>query len=154
MCDPITLAVTMAGVQAVGSIQQGRQANKAAGQQAAQYEQQAEWERDNAEGEAARIRRAGSVQRGQTLGALAASGVKIGEGSALDVERQVMEDYARDEYLALLTGDRTARNLRASAGQTRRAGRDARNAGYVTAGTSLLSAATMQKPTGWRFGRG
>lgn len=153
MCDPVTLAITAATVQTVSGLEQGRKAKNAANQQAEQFDQQAAFERDNAEGEAARIRRAGMVQRGQTLGALAAAGVKIGDGSALDIERQVMEDYSRDEYMALLTGERNARSLSASAGQARQAGKDARRASYVNAATSLLSAgSSVMGASGWRTG--
>lgn len=138
MCDPVTM--TLATVQAVGAVQQGRAAKSQAYGEARQMDYQAAVERDNAAAEAAVIRRMGERARGETLAGAAASGIKIGEGSALDAERQVMEDAATDEYLALLTGDRNARSLEASASQRRAAGRAARNAGYMQGFTSLLSA--------------
>lgn len=137
MCDPVTM--TFAAVQAAGSISQGIGAKRAANSQAAQYELQAATERDNAQAEADKIRRDGEVARGQTLSALAASGVTVGQGSALDAERQVVDSYTSDEYMAILTGDRRARGLQDTARQTRRAGRDAMRAGFINAGTSLLA---------------
>lgn len=138
MCDPVTM--TLATVQAVGSISQGRAAKNQAYGEARQMDYQAAVERDNAAAEAAVIRRMGERARGETLAGIAASGIKIGEGSALDAERQVMEDAAVDEYMALLTGERNARSLEMSAKQRRAAGRAARNAGYISGFTSLLSA--------------
>jgi hypothetical protein len=149
MCDPVTMA--MAGMQVAGQLQQGQAADQAARGQAEEYERQAGIEREMAERDAASTRRAGAVGRGRTLGALAVSGVKIGEGSALDVERQVMEDYSRDEYIQILNGNIRGRALEFEAGQTRRAGRDARRASYMQAGTSLLSAGySGARAGGWR----
>jgi hypothetical protein len=130
----------MASFQAAGSIQQGNSARAAAGQQAGWDEYQAKVSRAEAEAQATRIRRAGRVARGETLAAVVASGVKIGEGSALDAERQVMTDYETDAALAILSGDRAATSSMAQAASRRAAGRDAQRAGYINAGTSLLSA--------------
>ena len=140
MCDPLTMIVASAGVQAVGSVAQGRAAKSQAYGEARQMEYQAAVERDNAAAEAGMIRRMGERARGETLAGVVASGLKIGEGSALDAERQVMEDTEIDAQLALLTGDRTARSLKASASQRRAAGRAASRAGYMQGVTSLLSA--------------
>lgn len=138
MCDPVTM--TFAAVQAAGSISQGIGARRAADSQAAQYELQAATERDNAQAEAENIRREGSAARGGTLAALAGSGVTVGQGSALEAERKVVDDYLHDEYMAILTGDRRAGAMQETARQTRKAGRDAMRAGFINAGTSLLSA--------------
>jgi hypothetical protein len=149
MCDPVTIA--FAGVQAFGTISQGRTAKYNADTEAEALEAQAAMARDDAQGQAARIRRDGAQARGQALGAIAASGVKVGEGSTLDAERQVMTDYTQDEYLAILTGERQARGLNTEASNRRRAGRDAMRSSYFSAGTSLLSAgANGMRAGGWR----
>lgn len=150
MCDPVTL--TLAAVSAAGSISQGNAASRQANQQADVQQYQAAVERDNAEAEAVRIRRAGEAARGQTVSAIAASGVQIGQGSALDAERQVMTDYSTDEYIAILTGERRGRAFEQQADQTRAAGRDAKRAGYFNAATSLLSAgaAGARASGGWK----
>jgi hypothetical protein len=101
-------------------------------------------EESNARLDAAAIRRAGERQHGSTLAAIAASGVKVGEGSALDAERQVREDVARDEYITILTGKRRADALR-------RGGADAARAGNVGAYGSLLQfGAGYARSSGWR----
>lgn len=138
MCDPVTM--TMAAMTAVGKVQQGRAAKKQADAQSAMDENQARMARADAEAEASRIRRAGREARGSTVAAIAASGAKIGEWSALEFERQVMTDYETDAAIALLTGDRQGDALETQAKLTRAAGRDARNAAYLSAATSLLSA--------------
>ena len=149
MCDPVTL--TFAAVSAYGTVQQGRNAKFNADTDAEALEAQAALARDDAQGQASRIRREGAQARGQTLGAIAASGVKVGEGSTLDAERQVMTDYTQDEYMAILTGERQARGMQTEARNRRRAGRDAQRASYIQAGTSLLAAgAAGMKAGGWR----
>lgn len=152
MCDPVT-ALTVAGttMQVSGQLQQGRAAQRQANEDAARMEYQALVEQDSALAQAQQIRRQGESSRGQTLAAVAASGVKIGQGSALDAERQVMTDAETDAYLAILNGDRAARGLRSDAAATRRAGRDARNASQIGAVTSLLSAGAQgMRASGWR----
>jgi hypothetical protein len=148
MCDPLTITMASAGVQAVGAVSQGRAAKSQAYGEAGQLDYQAALERDNAVAEAALIRRAGDRARGETLAGIAGAGIKIGEGSALDAERQVMEDAEVDAQLALLTGDRSARSLEASAKQRRAAGRAASRAGYMQGFTSLLSAGSRGYFTG------
>jgi hypothetical protein len=138
MCDPVTVA--FASMQAVGSMQQGNAAKKQANAQAQQDEYQAAIARDAAAMDARNIRRAGRFQRGETLASIAASGVKIGEGSALDAERYVMETSETDAAIAILGGERQGQAFEQQAAQTRAQGRSAQRAGWLNAGTSLLSA--------------
>lgn len=139
MCNPAAFAIVGAGMQASSQITAGITAKGNANLQAADLEYQAAVERDNAQQEAEAIRRAGRKARGETITAVAASGVRIGEGSAADAEREVMQDAMTDERLALLRGDQAGRQLVARAQMTRRSGRDAMRAAWLNAGTSLLS---------------
>jgi hypothetical protein len=149
MCDPVT--ATMAALNVGGQLMQGRAARKQANAAAAEDDYQALLAADSAAVEARNIRRAGEQQRGQVLAGQAASGVVIGEGSALAVERQLIEDAARDEYLTILTGQRQASALQRDAGLKRRAGRDAMRSNVIGAGTSLLSTGySYAKAAGWR----
>lgn len=152
MCDPVTaLAVAGTGLQVVGQVKQGRAAQRQADQDAARMEYQAAIEQDNAIATSEQIRRQGVRDRGQTVAAIGASGVKIGDGSALDAEREVMTDAETDAYLAILNGDRAARGLRSDAAATRRAGREARRASQIGAFSSLLSAGSQGlRASGWR----
>lgn len=152
MCDPVTLIAGAAtGLNVYGQVQQGKAADRQARGAAAESEHQAALALDDAQAEAANIRRAGARQRGETLAGIAASGVKIGEGSALDAEREVLEGAARDEYMTILTGDRQASAYRRQASNQRAAGRDARRAANIGAFSSLLSAGgSFAKASGWR----
>lgn len=151
MCDPMTMfAAAGAGLQVAGQVSQGRAAQRQANAAATEDEYQAAVERSNALAEAATIRRAGARQRGETLAGIASSGVKIGEGSALDAERQVMEDVERDAYMTILTGERRGSAFEREAANKRRAGRDARRAANIGAFSSLLSAgANYARASGW-----
>ena len=150
MCNPVALLATSAVVGAYGQVKQGQAAQRNANEEAAQLDYQARVEQDNALHDAQTLRRQGEVSRGQTLAATVASGVKVGQGSALDAERQVMQDSETDAMMAMLNGDRTASALRDRASRTRRAGRDARMAGNIGAFTSLLSAGSQ----GYKFSGG
>jgi hypothetical protein len=160
MCNPALFVMASAAMQVGSSISQGITAKGNANLQAADMEYQAAVERDNAQQQAAAIRRQGQRDRGSTVAAVAASGVKIGDGSAADAELQVMQDANTDERLAILRGDQTSRQLNARAKITRRAGRDAQRASYINAATSLMSAAgsysqasgTTFKAAGWDAG--
>lgn len=140
MCDPITMLAASTTVAIGGQLAQGRAAQRAANEQAAQFEYQALVDQDNARAEAALIRRQGRAARGQTVVAAAAAGVKIGEGSAGDAERQVMQDAETDAATAILNGDRAARGAAFQAGQARQSGRDARRASSYAALSTLMSA--------------
>lgn len=139
MCNPLAFLITSAGMNAGSQIAGGITAKGNANLQAADMEYQAAVERDNAQQQATAIRRQGERDRGTTVTNIAASGVKIGDGSAADAERQVLQDAMTDERLAILRGDQTDRQLKARAAITRRAGRDALRAGYMGAATSLMS---------------
>lgn len=153
MCDPVT-AIMAAGttLQVAGQLSQGRAAQRAANQQAGVYEYEALVEQDNALAAAQQIRRQGVADRGRLVAAVGASGVKIGQGSALDAERQVMQDYETDASMAILTGKRNADSLRTNAELTRQAGRDARRASNISAFSTLLqSGASGMRMAGTNF---
>lgn len=141
MCDPVsmTLMAVGTGVQIAGQLQQGKAQQRAANEQAAQYEYQALVAEDNAQADAQLIRRQGRASRGQTVAAVGGSGIKIGEGSALDAERQVMQDAETDAALAIMNGGREARGNLQAASSARRAGRDARRASKIAAFGSLMA---------------
>ena len=160
MCNPAAFMIVGAGMQASSAISSGITAKGNANLQAGDLEYQAAVERDNAQAAAEYYRREGQRTRGSTVAAVAASGVVVGDGSAGDAERQVVQDSMTDERLALLRGDQTARQLQARATITRRAGRDALRAGYLNAATSLMSSygsysrasGTSFNPAGWDAG--
>lgn len=149
MCDPVTMVMGM--VQAGGQVMQGKVADINANTEADLMAFEGRQAMDDAQGEASRIRRAGREARGETLAAISASGVKVGEGSALDAERQVMTDYTQDEYMAILTGQRQQRAANLGAEQARRSGREAKRASRLQAATTLLGTANQSaRAGGWR----
>lgn len=139
MCDPVSMLVVGTGLQVGSQIAGGITARGNANLQAADLEYQAAVERDNAQQAATAIRRDGERARGETVTAIAASGVELGQGSTADAERQVLQDANTDERMALLRGDQTARQMGTRASMTRRAGRDAQRASYLNAATTLMS---------------
>jgi len=152
MCDPVGIMMAAGtGLQIGSQISAGRTAEANARLEAADMDYQAAMERDNAALMARTYRREGRAARGQVLAAVAASGVKIGEGSALDAEREVMTDSETDAELAILRGEQVGRNLNARAQITRIAGRQARRAANLQAFGTLLSAGVQgMRASGWR----
>lgn len=140
MCNPMLIMMGVStAVSVAGSVMQSNAAKRAANADAAQAEYQAIIERDNAQAEAQQIRRDGQRARGSTLASIAMSGATIGQGSTLDVERQVMQDTETDALMAILNGERRARGFNDAASRARRSGRDAQTASYFNVGTSLMS---------------
>lgn len=138
MCNPMVFMAASMAATAIGSARKGQAQKQAAGEEAADMEYQADLARDQGQAEASRIRRAGRRARGEAVAAIAASGVKVGEGSALDAERQVMQDYEQDAAIAILNGDRQGRVLDQRARARRRGGRTAATATYIEGAGSLL----------------
>jgi hypothetical protein len=149
MCNPAAIAMTaMSGFSA---LQQGKTANAQANMQAQQADYEATIEQQNALRTAAMIRRAGAKQVGQANAAYAGAGVKIGEGSAGETERQITQDYEHDAFQALLEGSRRASGLRLDASMQRTQGKLAQSAGLVNAvGNVLQGGYSALKASGWR----
>jgi len=149
MCDPISILAT--SVTALGQYQQGQAAKAQANYQAGQQDYQAKVEQDDALATAEMIRKAGRRQVGEANAAFAASGVKVGEGSAGEVDREIYQGSEHDAFMSILTGDRRARGLREEADLTRAAGKNAARAGVINAfGTVLGGGYSALRNSGWR----
>lgn len=145
------VAVAITGFNAFQQVQSGNLAKGQADLAAGQLEYQGNVERDNALETARLIRRAGRQQIGQTDAAYAGAGVKVGEGSAAEVERQQYQDVEHDAFQAILEGNRRARGMDTQADLTRIDGRMRQQAGYVNAvGTVLNGAYQGMRANGWR----
>ncbi len=90
--------------------------------------------------EADRIRKAGRAQAAQANASLAASGVDTGEGTALRIQSGIVGDAEQDAYQTILNGTNQGARLNAQASADRISGRNASTSGYISAGSSLLSA--------------
>jgi len=137
-------AVLIAGAvaSAGASIYSGVQQNKVMEANAEMARREANQEADAAVAQAEKIRRAGRAAASQANAALAASGVAIGEGTALRINEQIYKDSEDDAFSTLLTGVRRHRSANDQAGLMEYEGRSARTAGFLNAGATILSSAS------------
>ncbi|HDS1149917.1 TPA: hypothetical protein QDZ66_000632 [Pluralibacter gergoviae] len=150
MCTGIEVALVASSVLAAGgAVAAGQQQKKMANYQANQAEADAEASRAAARVEAERIRKAGREQAAQANAALAGSGVETGAGTALRITSDITGDAEQDAYLTTVNGINTANRYQAQAQADRIGGRNAANAGYISAGSSLLSAGGKAY-SGWK----
>lgn len=138
MCDPITLLAAGTAISAAGQIKGGMDARRMGKAQRALANQQADEELDSARAEAEIIRRNAESARGGAVAGQAASGVRVGEGSALDAERKVAQVGEQDALMTILTGERRARALRAGGALQAKAGSNALTSSILGAGGTLL----------------
>lgn len=146
MCEPTTLMMISAGMSVVGQIQQGIAQQEMYDAQARATATEAGQRMDAAKVEAEKIRKAGRAARGEAKTALAASGVKLGEGSALEVDKQIMQDSEQDALSALLTGKRIGSAANEEIGYLRQAGNNAMT-------SSILGAAGSVAKSGWQYSK-
>lgn len=145
------VAVAVTGFNAFQNIQAGKYAQGQANLSAMQLEYQGKIERETALETARVIRRAGRKVLGQATAAYAGAGVKVGEGSASEVERQITQDVEHDAYQAILEGNRRARGMETQGALTRIDGDLRARAGYVNAiGTVLGGGYQAMRANGWR----
>jgi hypothetical protein len=157
MCDPISLTVAATAVTAIG---QGMNAM----QQAATYRYQAKiadrnaqsdieagrMAQDNAKLEAQRRYRQGAQVEGQQVAAMAANGVDLGFGNALNLQSDTAMITAddvgqiyRQAYQDQRTSDIKVFNDRAQASASRQAAAGAITKGIFDVGSTILGGATQ-----------
>ncbi|MBU4682393.1 hypothetical protein KC222_10235 [Cedecea davisae] len=140
MCTGVEVALVASSVLAAGgALASGQQQKKMADYQASQAEADAQAAQAQARVEADRIRKAGRAQAAQANASLAASGVETGEGTALRITSGIAGDAEQDAYQTILNGYNQGSRLNAQAQADRFSGRNAATAGYINAGSSLLS---------------
>ena len=158
MCTP--MMATM--FQALGAISQARGQRQAAAAKAQEYEYQAKvddnnrkvalWKaqdaKDRGAKEEASLRTKVAALKGRQKSALAASGVEIGDGSALDILADTAALGELDALTIRSNAEReayenkvNASNLAANAGMKRMGATNSLIAGKINAQTSLLSGA-------------
>lgn len=150
MCDP-TLIVSgiSALVGAVTAISAGQQQQKAANAQAQEVLNQGAYRQDEAKQRAEKIRRAGLAQRGEAKAALAAGGVKLGEGTALEIDQTIATRSEEDALSAILTGKRAGSSARSESDLLKTAGENAVNNSYGKAASTVLQAGSTYVGSGW-----
>jgi hypothetical protein len=116
-----------------GAVVSGLQQQKMANYQAAQAEADAEAAKASAKVEAERIRKAGRSMH------LRLATLRVTSGITGDAEQ--------DAFQTILSGNNQGARLNAQAQADRISGRNAATSGYISAGSSLLSAGS--KYSGW-----
>jgi hypothetical protein len=132
----LTVGSTLLG--AVGSIQQGQAANKAAQYNAEVQEIQARVAQDQGAARATELSQRTKQRLAATRAASMESGLEL-SGSVNDVLDTVQKQGALDEITALYDSNVRAQGLRQSAAAERVKGRNALTASYFDAGTSILT---------------
>ena len=148
-----TIAAAVGTIGAVGNLMQGQAASAAGRAQAAANDQNARMADEQARDalrrgayDELRQRRQTSILQGQQRAVLAASGVEIDSGSALDVQEATGLEGEQDAAIIRYNAEREAwgygvqaTNYRNAASAARAEGKSAMTAGIIGAGTSLLS---------------
>ncbi|EDT6886284.1 hypothetical protein AHX85_002187 [Salmonella enterica subsp. enterica] len=141
MCTGVEIAAIGASVLAAGgAVYSGQQQKKMSNYQAAQAEADAKAAQAAARVEADRIRKAGRAQAAAARASLAGSGVETGEGTALRITSGITRDAEQDAYQTILNGISQGARLNSQAQADRISGKNASTSGYISAGSSLLSA--------------
>lgn len=136
-------------LSAYSAYQQGEQQKEWSDYQAKQSEADAKADRSAAEVHAEMIRKMARRQAGEANAALAGSGVEVGEGTALNINKEIYANAEEDAVMTIFGGaDRAARG-NAEAAAHRVKGSQAQQAGYMNATSSLL-AGGYQIAKGWK----
>lgn len=130
-----TMMMVAAAVGAAGTIYNGIQQADAADNQAQIAENNAAYEADANKQHAEKIRRMAKAQRGEANAALAASGVKLGEGTPLAIQKDIAQKSEEDALSAMLTGSRAIKSGEDQADMLRASG----DAALVGSAVSVLS---------------
>ena len=151
MCTGVEIAMlASAAVGTVGTIYSGMQQAAAADDQAQIAENNAAYEADAAKQQAEKIRRMAKAQRGEANAALAKSGVKLGEGTALEVQKDIIQKSEEDALSALLSGSRAIKSGDEQADMLRASGSAALTGSLISAGTGVLSAGANYSSGKWK----
>ena len=137
-----TSAAIMIGgtvLSAVGQIQQGKAQAKAYSSQAQQTLNDGAYRADAAKAQAEKIRKAGRAQVGEANASLAASGVKLGDGTALEVDREITQNAEEDALSAILSGKRAQTAAQQEAKLLGKAGNNAMSNSVLGAAGTLAS---------------
>lgn len=130
------------GLQAFGSASQGEAAHAAAQADAAVLEENARLANLDGAMEGEAIRRQARQVEGEAIARMGASGIALGTGSALEWLRESAYEAEYDVLQRRYEAAARARGSRLEAASRRRAGKDARTAGYLGAAASIITGAS------------
>lgn len=150
MCISAGLMMAIStGFQVISAISQGNQQAEQADWQSRQAAADAQASREAGEVRADKVRKAGRAQQSQARAALAASGVEVGAGTPVKIVQDITRNAESDAQSELLSGIYGGKRLDSEAAGLQIAGDNARTAGYMRAGGSLLSAGASVMNKGW-----
>lgn len=117
-------------------------------------------EKSAAEVHADKIRKMARIQAGEANASLAGSGVEVGEGTAMNINKDIYANAEEDAVATIFGGvDRSKRGInqaagyRASGEQAQISGNAAARAGTLNAASSVLGAAgSYGNAKGWKTG--
>jgi hypothetical protein len=151
MCTGLEIALLVGtAASTVGTVVAGAAQKDQANAQAQQALNQGAYEADAYKQQADKIRRAGKAQVGETAAALAASGVKLGEGTPLELKKTIIERSEEDALTAIMQGGRATSAGTEQASIYGKAGSSAMTNSLFSAGKTVLGAATDYSRGGWK----
>lgn len=143
MCTGVELvaAATIASTaySAYSTVQQGKQAQLNAEAQSEQAQIDADNAASAARVQADRIRKMARIQAGEANAALAASGVEVGEGTALNINEEIYGNAEEDAVMTILNGKNQRQRGYTDAANMSAYGKQQRNAANSQAVGSVLS---------------
>lgn len=148
----IAAAAAVAGTaySVYSSQQAGKQAQLTADAQAEQSQKDADAAASAAMVQADRIRRVARNQSSEANAALAASGVEVGEGTAININEEITSNAEEDAVLTILNGQSQKARGQVDAANYRTIGSQARaNANAQSIGSVLNTGASLAS-SGWK----
>ena len=140
MGDPVTMMlVGGTALNAVGSIQEGKAADKAAQFEAAQLEEQAKARYAQGTREAYESRRVGRIMESDARAAMAAGGGSTTDAGAIEQLGKISAESDYESLAALYEGETAAAGLKKKAWARRKEGRAARRAGRTRALSTVIT---------------
>jgi hypothetical protein len=124
------------------SIKAGKQAQLNGEAQADQAAADANTERSAAVVQAERIRKIARIQAGEANASLAASGVDVGAGTAININQEITRNSEEDAALTIFGGANKASRLNVDGSNYKLAGNQARGAANSQAVSTVLNSAS------------
>jgi hypothetical protein len=131
-------SVVGTAVSVYSQMEQADQADKIANQQANQAREDAQFAASEAQVQARQIRKAADKQRSEARGALAASGVVVGVGTAEQIDEEIQAGGEEDALMAIYDGTNRARAINQGGQISASRSRNAATASRYGAATSAL----------------
>lgn len=148
----VAAAAAVAGTaySVYSSQQAGKQASLTADAQAKQAQLDADAAASAATVRADRIRRLARNQASEANAALAASGVEVGEGTAININEEIYGNAEEDATLTILNGQAQKARGQVDAANYRSTGSSARSAANAQSIGSVLNTGAQLAMSGWK----